>query len=96
MIKETLYRLFIGCVIIVAALAIRPTLMPYGQMKLRDIKTTSRWETLTPEKFRGCPNFFHRVQGPWTIKVDPIWSDQMEQAFKIHMEKNAFQREHAS
>jgi len=64
-----------------------------SRLTLHDVKTDSAWHSSVPEKWIGVPNIMYRVRDPWTVKVENIQGNVMEQ-IRIIIDNDGFQREH--
>jgi hypothetical protein len=65
-------RLVIALAIVGSAVLLKGDPPRKSSMKLREVLTTGKWENDKQELFRGTTPFNHNVQGPWTLKVEPI------------------------
>jgi hypothetical protein len=91
-------RLTLAVIVIAIAGAIGLTMMtdvPDSQLRLGDVKTTSIWHSLVPERFIGCPNLMHSSQDPVPFGVETLQSPSFE-FLKIEIQRDALQRDHVA
>jgi hypothetical protein len=64
-----------------------------SELKLDNIVTTSKWHSLVPERFIGCPDLMHATEMVRPFSHETLQSSSFE-FLRIEIERDSLQRDH--